>query len=172
MNNRSKLIAALGVVAALGTTGYAAASYANEGKAFGGMKARGGMMAAMERYDTDGDGKLGVEEAKTARADQFKKFDANGDGKLELKEYQALWLDAMRERMVDRFQSHDDDGDGGVTLSEFNKRFERMIAMMDRNGDGSIGTDDRGAGWHRGEKGAGFMHGDRSDRNGQCGPRN
>ena len=51
--------------------------------------------------------------------DRLAEFDADNDGSLTLEEYQALWLDAMRERMVDRFQAHDDDGDAIVTVEEF-----------------------------------------------------
>ena len=61
------------------------------------------------------------------RRSQLTEFDQNGDGSLTLEEYQALWLDAMRERMVDHFQAHDDDGDGMVTVEEFGEPFDRMV---------------------------------------------
>ena len=53
------------------------------------------------------------------RSSRLAAFDQNNDGRLTLEEYQAMWLDAMRERMVDRFQAHDDDGDAVVTVEEF-----------------------------------------------------
>lgn len=103
----------------------------------------------MERYDTDGDGALTVEEITAARAAQLQEFDADGDGSLSLEEYQALWLEAMRERMVDRFQQHDADGDGAVTREEFSRDLARMVARRDANGDGMMNEDDmRGPRYH------------------------
>lgn len=120
----------------------------------GGMKRHGrGMDRVMDRrtdrvmdlvelYDRDGDGKVTQVEIDQARADRLAAFDNDGDGALSLQEYEALWLDAMRARMVDRFQSHDDDGDGSVTVEEFSERTGRMVLRGDRNGDGAISQED------------------------------
>ena len=151
MINTKKIIAALGVAAVLGSVGFAVTSYAHEGKRDGGMRWRGGMNAMMDQYDTNKDGVLGVEEAKAARAAQFKKFDTNGDGKMDLKEYEALWNEAMRHSMVDRFQKYDDDGDGSITSEDYGKRFGRMLGWMDRDHDGMIGGGPRGKGEHEHE---------------------
>jgi len=105
---------------------------------------RGGMREMMVTFDTDGDGNVTQVEIDAVRQGQITEFDSNGDGSLDLTEYQALWLDAMRERMVDRFQAHDDDGDGSVTVEEFNENFSDMVERMDRNGDGVLNADDRG----------------------------
>ena len=75
------------------------------------------------------------------RQSRLTEFDQDGDSSLSLEEYQALWMDAMRERMVDRFQSHDDDGDGMVTSEEFAEPFGRIVSRLDRNDDGEL-TDD------------------------------
>ena len=96
----------------------------------------------IELYDHDGDGAVTQAEIDQARADRLSEFDDDGNGMLSLQEYEALWLDAMRERMVDRFQSHDDDGDGQVTVEEFSKRTARLVMRRDRNQDGVIGLDD------------------------------
>ena len=83
-------------------------------------------------------------------ADRLARFDGNGDGKLSLEEYHALWLDAIRARLVDRFQHLDEDGDAAVTREEFLKPYARLVAHMDQNGDGAIGFDDmrhRGREW-------------------------
>jgi len=103
----------------------------------------------LELYDTDGDGALTQDEIAAARNAQLSQFDADGNGSLSLQEYQGLWLDAMRDRMVDRFQSHDDDGDGQVTAQEFADAQARRIARMDRNEDGVINRDD----FRRGSRG-------------------
>ncbi len=102
----------------------------------------GGMHGMMTAYDANNDGKLSQEEIDQGRANQLKKFDKDGDGALSLAEYEALWLDAMRERMVDRFQDHDDDGDGKVTAEEFGERFANMVKFMDTNGDGVLDVQD------------------------------
>lgn len=96
----------------------------------------------IELYDQDGDDKVTQAEIDQARADRLSEFDSDGNGMLSLQEYEALWLDAMRERTVDRFQSHDDDGDGQVTVEEFSKRTARLVMRGDRNQDGVIGLDD------------------------------
>ena len=88
-------------------------------------------------------------------------FDQNGDGRLTLEEYQALWMAAMRERMVDRFQEHDDDGDGLVTIEEFAEPFDRVILRFDRNGDGELTLDEVR---RRGGRDGDGDHGDDGDR--------
>src|SRR3546814_7559149 len=70
------------------------------------------MFRMLDAYDTNQDGKLSQEEIDQARGERLGKFDADGDQSLTLGEYEQLWLDAMRERLVDRFQDLDPDGDG------------------------------------------------------------
>lgn len=95
-----------------------------------------------ESYDANSDGEVTQEEINTVRAERLAEFDTDGDSQLTLDEYQALWLDAMRERMVDQFQRHDDDGDGFVTVEEFGEDFARIVERRDRNGDGVLSADD------------------------------
>lgn len=109
-----------------------------------GMGGHGGMHDMMLGFDANEDGKLSQEEIDQGRANQLKTFDKDGDGSLNLAEYEALWLDVMRERMVDRFQGHDADGDGMVTTQEFGKRFANMVKYMDSNGDGVLDESDMG----------------------------
>ena len=160
MKRTMKIAIAAAAVAALGATAFAAAlaherggghqrwmqghgAYGMHGGGDRGHGRHGGGRRMMEEYDTNEDGKLTQEEVDQARAGQLKKFDKDGDGMLSIGEYEALWLDAMRERMVDRFQEHDADGDGKVTQEEFGKRYAHMIKRMDRNGDGAYGEEDR-----------------------------
>lgn len=165
MKRTMKIAIVAAAVAAIGATAFAAAvaherggghmrwmqgGHGGYGMHGGGYGRHGGGMRMMEAYDTDGDGRLTQEEVDQARAAQLKKFDKDGDGMLSIGEYEALWLDAMRERMVDQFQEHDADGDGKVTQEEFGSRHARMIKRMDRNGDGVFDEEDRGGRWrHR-----------------------
>ncbi len=100
-------------------------------------------MRNMQAFDANGDGAVTQAEIDQFRQGQITQFDANRDGTLSVDEYQALWLDQMRERMVDAFQAHDNDGNGQVTAKEFNQRFAGMVERMDRNGDGQLSQDDR-----------------------------
>jgi hypothetical protein len=112
-----------------------------------------GFESLFEAYDSDGNGRLTQAEVDAARTDRLAAFDKDGDRKLTLKEYEALWLDAMRERMVDRFQDLDNDGDAAVTAEEFAAPYAGLVARRDRNGDGEISRDDfgpRGHGMRRG----------------------
>ena len=156
MKRSMKIAIAAAAVAAVGATAFAAAVAHERGGGHkswmqghgshgmsGGHGRHGGGMRMMEAYDTNGDGKLTQEEVDQARAAQLKKFDRDGDGVLSIGEYEALWLDAMREGMVDRFQEHDADGDGKVTQEEFGRRHARMIKHMDRNGDGAYDEHDK-----------------------------
>lgn len=111
------------------------------------------MMGMFDAFDTNADGKLTQAEIDEVRAKRLAAFDTDGDGKLTLEEYERLWVDAMRDRMVDRFQALDDNGDAALTAEEFARPYDRMVAHMDRNDDGAIGRDDlgrRGPGPYRG----------------------
>jgi len=110
------------------------------------------MIRMFESYDVNDDGKLTQVEIDETRAARLAKFDGDGNGALDLKEYEALWLDAMRERMVDRFQDLDDDGDGVVTKDEFVRPFARIVRYMDRNEDGAISRDDMPRHRHGGDR--------------------
>jgi Ca2+-binding EF-hand superfamily protein len=101
------------------------------------------MMERLAVFDSNGDRVVTQEEVTAFRDAQLARFDADGNGTLSLTEYQALWLDGMRERMVDAFQDHDDDGDGEVTAAEFNERFARLVERIDRDGDGTVELDRR-----------------------------
>jgi len=125
------------------------ANYRHHGKGGGKGHMRGhrdgggrGLYRLIETFDADGDGAVSQEEIITSRQTRLTEFDANNDGSLDISEYEALWLDAMRERMVDRFQAHDDDGDGMVTIEEFNENFATLVERRDRNDDGVLNADD------------------------------
>jgi Ca2+-binding EF-hand superfamily protein len=117
----------------------------HHGKHHEGGHRRGGgrfIFKMIESFDANDDGRLSQEEIDTARGERFTKFDGDSDQALTLGEYQELWLEAMRERMVDRFQQLDADGDGRVTTEEFQRPFAKTVRRMDRNDDGVIDRED------------------------------
>jgi Ca2+-binding EF-hand superfamily protein len=124
------------------------ASYGHHGRGHGKKARHGdrhgarGLDRLLEAFDANDDGDLTQDEIIDTRKAQLSKFDANGDGVLDISEYEALWLDAMRERMVDRFQAHDDDGDGSVTIEEYTEEFVNLVKRRDRNDDGVLNADD------------------------------
>ena len=95
---------------------------------------RPSMKRILERFDTNSDGKLTQDEISQAQTTRLKQFDTDSDGQLSLEEFQALWVQEKRNRMVDRFQKLYDDGDAVVTEAEFLAPFEGV----DRDGDGEI----------------------------------
>ncbi|HET6469758.1 MAG TPA: hypothetical protein VFG43_15395, partial [Geminicoccaceae bacterium] len=127
----------------------------------GGMMGEG-PMGLFESFDQNDDGKVTQEEINAVRDERFARFDSDGDGRLSLQEYEALWLDAMRTRMVRQFQAHDADGDAAVTPEEFRARYARMVSVLDVNGDGEVTRDEimqmrRGDRDDRGRRGEGRM---------------
>jgi Ca2+-binding EF-hand superfamily protein len=144
-----------------GMGGHRGGGHMGGGHGMGGGFGMGGsgMHDMLLGFDANEDGKLSQQEINTGRANQLKKFDKNGDGTLDLTEYEALWLDVMRERMVDRFQGHDADGDGKVTAEEFGERFANMVKYMDSNSDGVLDESDMRA-RHGGEGRSGRMRDD------------
>ena len=147
MTRITRLLFATGAVA-LGATTLVGAGLAGD-RGWGGHHGRGhhgggfgGGAGLFETFDANDDGTLTQAEIDEVRQSRLAEFDQNGDGNLSLDEYQALWMDAMRERMVDRFQAHDDDGDGIVTAAEFAEPFDRIVSRLDRDDDGELTRDE------------------------------
>jgi Ca2+-binding EF-hand superfamily protein len=143
MTRTTKLLLTTGALA-LGAAAFAGASLADGGwgRHHGHGHHGGAGEGLFETFDANQDDTLTQAEIDQARQAKLSEFDRDGDGSLTLEEYQALWLDAMRERMVDRFQDHDDDGDGMVTAEEFGERYSRIVSRLDQDDDGEVTMDE------------------------------
>ena len=165
MKNISKMLIVAGAAAGLAGAAFIAPGHAQTGQTQAGpakshaAKTAGGFRKAHFRgrsmgrrgvrrgrtgerlfqiFDADKNGKLTQKEIDKARAGRLAEYDTDKDGKLSLKEYQPLWLNIMRRRMVDRFQRLDEDGDGRVTGVEFTKPLSSIVVRLDRDEDGSL----------------------------------
>jgi len=115
----------------------------------------------LENWDLDADGTVTLAEAEQRRGDVFLSFDANDDGFLDAEEY-TVFDEARANDMAGNEDGHgqgngmkrvqegmtlafnDTDADGKVSQAEFAARTVDWVAMIDRNGDGSITADDFG----------------------------
>ena len=88
----------------------------------------------MHRYDANKDGKVTQEEIDTNRVARHGKYDANGDGKLSLEEFQGLWMEAYRRKMVRDFQEFDVDGDAALALEEYTEPMSNFVERRERKG--------------------------------------
>ena len=159
MTNISKtIIAALIAVMAVGSGIATAQTAPTSGEArihnahfFGGGHGhhgkRGGhsgmMLQIMSQIDADGSRSITQDEVDAFRTAKVRDADTSGDGNLTLEEFETLFAEMVRNRMIDAFQHLDDDGDGLVTGAEMDDRFGGIVARMDRNGDGELSRKDR-----------------------------
>lgn len=124
------------------------------GKSHGGRHGMGGMggpgggmfRTLFTEVDADKDGKVTQAEIDAFRDAKVASADASGDGSLSIEEFDTLYREFTRSRMVDAFQRLDDDGDGQVTKAEMDDRLANIVKFMDRNGDGALSMEDRGRG--------------------------
>ena len=163
MNRTMKIALAAAALVAVGATGIATYAVAGGGKGgwrhasmghhWRGHHGHGHKIGRLlERFDADEDGKLTQSELDESRTKLLAKFDKDKDGELSLAEFEALWLDVMRHRMVRGFQHLDRDGNAQVALDEFLKPYSDIVERMDKDDDGAISRDDhkRHDGHHRG----------------------
>jgi len=105
--------------------------------------------AFIQQLDTDGDGKVSLEEALAPQKPRFSETDTDGDGFVSVEEASTAFsnqvpaemLEAMKERgMPDPGESFvknlDKDGDGKISPAEFEQPTVESFKRMDADGDG------------------------------------
>lgn len=79
---------------------------------------------------------------KKFRAMMIEKFDTDGDGKLSDSEKEAAKT-AMKARRAEFIAQHDTDGDGKLSEEEKQAAKENFIAQYDTDGDGKLSEAER-----------------------------
>lgn len=137
-----KIIVATGLVAltlGLGATIAIASSDGHGWGKHGGYGHRGQVVQQMfNQFDADGDGTITEQEVKDKLSATLTGNDVNANGSLNLSEFEAIWLEQTRFKMVDVFQRLDEDGNGEITEAEISVKRTALMDHVDRNGDGQI----------------------------------
>ncbi len=140
-NKRTLVIAGLVAASAI-TTSTLIIAHDGRGKHSGKFMKRHMMMKVVDQMDADRDGTITRQEMDAHRQQKLADHDTNQDNALQLAEFQPLWLEVMRDRMVDHFQRLDQDGDGQVTDSELAEPLRKMMLYRDTNDDGALDRDE------------------------------
>ena len=142
-----------------------------------GMGRGAGIERAFDRFDTDHDGIVALEEVLARPGARFADADTTQDGFVDKAEIEAAIVkrrQAMIEQMIKRL---DVDGDGKISKEESEKPIKKRFALFDKNDDGKVTKDeardampmfgggrhggpggpDGPGGWHRGPGGRGPM---------------
>ncbi len=156
MKTKLKIIigtAALAAVIGISAVGTTHAGYrsSHHGGSWGRHGDRQNML--FERFDANQDGKITKLEIEARRKQTMGKHDADKSGDLSLGEFQGVFNEIMRQRMVRMFQRLDRDGDGKVTENEIARRLDRMMGWLDRDKDGVIKKDEIRSHKSHGERG-------------------
>jgi Ca2+-binding EF-hand superfamily protein len=142
----------------------------------------------LERFDQNGDGKVTLQEMKSAAAQRFAEIDGNKDGRISQDEFAAhgekmrVEFEKRRAERADTgdvkrhrghgkhhgkdlkgkmFERMDTNADGHIDRKEYDAAIERRFARMDKNGDGVIEAGELRYG--RGKHGKGGKHGKHGD---------
>ncbi|WP_462321642.1 EF-hand domain-containing protein [Halochromatium sp.] len=105
--------------------------------------------AFIQQLDTDGDGKVSLDEARAPQKVRFSETDTDGDGFVSVEEASTAFsnqvpaemLEAMKERGMPNpgetfVKNLDQDGDGKISPEEFEQPTVESFERMDTDGDG------------------------------------
>ena len=97
----------------------------------------------MKKFDLNGDKRITSYEITAVQNKTMNDHDTNKSGSLSLDEFQILWSEITRRRMVRAFQRTDTNGDAQISMEELNERMDRIVSRMDRNNDVILSKDDK-----------------------------
>lgn len=100
---------------------------ARKGASHYGHSAQSGMHLLFKQIDTDGDGKISKKEMDKFRSSNIDTADLNKDGALSIAEFEPVYNELTRTRMVRAFQSLDTNGDGKISKEELDTRFDLLV---------------------------------------------
>jgi Ca2+-binding EF-hand superfamily protein len=123
------------------------------GHGFGG----GRMIEMLQGMDGDRNGVISADEFRTGHEDRLSDVDTDGDGRVTLEEMETRAIERVREHIGERFSRLDADGDGAVSAEEFAAQTDQRFARMDRDEDGNLTIHDMPARGHGGPDGADDM---------------
>lgn len=99
-----------------------------------------GPRMTFEELDIDGDGQVTLTEITQQRMQKFTAADTNGDGRLSVEEMQAAAQVRANAHVTRMFEKHDANADGVLSEDELPKprRADKMFKRIDADGNGAI----------------------------------
>lgn len=105
-------------------------------------------MASMAKMDSNGDGKVSLQEMQAKKLAKTMRLDANGDGRLTKAEYSARMMQRYQAKGMDQaraqakidklFAKEDLNQDGVLSADEIRQATARRFARIDAQGSGYI----------------------------------